>query len=61
LDIAAPTSIPAPRTSRVEVTADVPTPPVLNPVLQPSAVTGEKGSIGSGKPLVRLCGRSSTG
>ena len=36
LDIAAPTSIPAPRTSRVEVTADVPTPPVLKPVLQPS-------------------------
>jgi TonB family protein len=36
LDIAAPTSIPAPRASRVEVTADVPTPPVLKPVLQPS-------------------------
>jgi len=36
LDIAAPTSIPAPRTPRVEVTEDVPTPPVLKPVLQPS-------------------------
>ena len=36
LDIAAPTSIPAPRTPRVEVTSDVPTPPVLKPVLQPS-------------------------
>lgn len=36
LDIEAPTSIPAPRTPRVEVTSDVPTPPVLKPVLQPS-------------------------
>ena len=36
LDIAAPMSIPAPRTPRVEVTEDVPTPPVLKPVLQPS-------------------------
>jgi TonB family protein len=36
LDIEAPTSIPAPRTPRAEVTEDVPTPPVLKPVLQPS-------------------------
>ena len=36
LIIAAPTSIPAPRTPRAEVTEDVPTPPVLKPVLQPS-------------------------
>jgi len=36
LDIAAPTSIPALRTPRAEVTEDVPTPPVLKPVLQPS-------------------------
>ena len=36
LDITAPTSIPAPRTPRVELTSDVPTPPVLKPVLQPS-------------------------
>ena len=36
LDIAAPMSIPAPRTPRVEVTVDVPTPPALKPVLQPN-------------------------
>jgi hypothetical protein len=50
LDIAAPTSIPAPRTSRVEVTADVPTPPVLNPVLQPSLLATEP-AIPAAKPV----------
>ena len=36
LDIAAPTSIPALRTPRVERTVDVPAPPAPKPVLQPN-------------------------
>ena len=50
LDIAAPTSIPAPRTPRVDVTADVPTPPVLKPVLQPSLLATVP-AIPAAKPI----------
>jgi TonB family protein len=50
LDIAASTSIPAPRTPRVEVTEDVPTPPVLKPVLQPSLLATVP-AIAAAKPV----------